>query len=77
MALLIFFGSSGLSMDVHFCQGKVKKINLLDTINSCSEVCQTLSKCHQSENNFRSNSLNGKDDGCCKNQSFSYIIFFN
>lgn len=77
MALLIFFSSSGLSIDIHYCKGKVKRLNLLGKAKSCSEVDQELSHCYNSENENSSCSVNGTHDGCCNNQSFKLDLDFD
>lgn len=77
MALLILFSSSGLSLDVHFCQGKIKSLNLFGKAKSCAEIRQELSECHQNENATRLCSVDGSHDGCCKNQIFELDLDFD
>ena len=77
MALLIFFSSSGMSIDIHFCQGKVKRLNLFGKAKSCSEVSQELSNCHHGNNAVSSCGTDVTHDGCCNNQSFDLDLYFD
>jgi len=77
MALLIFFSSSGMSIDIHFCQGKVKRLNLFGKAKSCSEVSQELSNCHHGNNAVSSCGTDVTHDGCCNNQSFDLDLDFD
>ncbi len=75
MAFLIFFSSSGISMDAHFCQGNLKRVNLFGNAKSCSEVSQ-VSTCH---GNATANICSADDthDGCCNNKSFEFDLDFD
>lgn len=77
MALLIFFSSSGMSIDIHFCKGKVKRLNLFGEAKSCAQVNQELSNCHHSKNAISSCAVDGTHDGCCNNQSFELDLDFD
>ena len=77
MAILILVSSSGLTMDMHFCEGKLKRINFLGKAKTCAEVsllaktcCNRLIKpsCHKA----------GKDHkGCCQNQGILLDMEFD
>lgn len=71
MALLLMVNTSGLTMDMHFCQGDLKRVNFIGKAKSCAEVLACLKKCgkelpacHKSTNSEKSS--NGHDD-CCDN----------
>ena len=77
MALLILVSSSGMSMDIHFCQDKIKRINLLGKAKSCSEISQELSKCSHHKSNAISCGMDGTHKGCCNNKSFDLDLDFD
>jgi len=77
MALLIFFSSLGLSLDVHFCQGKFKRANLFGVAKTCQEVKDCLVKCGQQKTSCHTDRTCSKEDthkGCCSNSSFEFDL---
>ena len=77
MVGLLLFGSSGLNLDMHFCQGKLKRINLLGKAKTCAEMqyrCQNTKKqCHKSNTSCASN---GDHKDCCNNEGFLLNLEF-
>jgi len=80
MALLIFFSSSGMSIDIHFCQGKFKRANIFEKAKTCQEVKECLIKCGQPIASCHADnacSNDGDHKGCCNNQSFELDLNFD
>lgn len=77
MALLIFLTSSGLSLDVHFCQGNFKRANIFGKAKTCEEVKDCLIKCGKQVKSCHSETACSEDtnhNGCCKNESFEFDL---
>ncbi len=77
LACLLFFSTSGLSLDMHFCQGKIKRINLLGKAKTCAEIKNTKQTCKHHKPKEKKDtqavqtcSSNSDHKGCCENQSF-------
>ncbi len=71
MALLIMVNTSGLTMDMHFCQGDLKRVNFIGKAKSCAEVLACLKKCGKElpachKTAMADKSSDGHDD-CCDN----------
>ncbi len=64
MAFLILFSSSGLTMDMHFCQGHLKRINLFGKAKTCAEVVKSC--CHAKALKTTC-AINDDHEGCCNN----------
>ncbi len=64
MAFLILFSSSGLTMDMHFCQGHLKRINLFGKAKTCAEVVKSC--CHAKALKTACG-INDDHVGCCNN----------
>ena len=77
LAFLILFSSSGLTLDIHFCQGKMKRLNLFGEAMSCAEVSQRTAKCHNSKANEATCGIDGEHKGCCNNKSFDLDLDFD
>ena len=76
MALLIMISSTGLAVDMHFCQGKLKSINFFGEAKSCHEIAinDVIScKHHQGtmKNTQEDNYTKSKKE-CCENK-FIYL----
>ena len=71
MALLIFTTSIGFSIDMHFCQGNLKNVNLFGTAKSCfeleSEGVRSHCSKHQSSCHKKTKPEDHKD--CCNNET--------
>lgn len=77
LAFLILFSSSGLTLDIHFCQGKMKRLNLFGEAMSCAEVSQRAAKCHNSNTIKAICVIDGEHKGCCNNKSFDLDLDFD
>lgn len=73
MACLLLFSSSGLTMDVHFCQGKFKRANIIGKAKTCKEVNACLLKCGKEVKSCSSStsscSAGSSHKDCCNNES--------
>ena len=45
MAFLMFFTSVGFTVDMHYCQGKLKTFNFFGKAKSCHEVGEGMKDC--------------------------------
>jgi hypothetical protein len=73
MAFLLLITSSGVSMDVHFCQGKFKRANIFGKAKTCQEVKECLIKCGKPITSCHADNTCSNDQdhkGCCNNESF-------
>lgn len=77
MAFLLLLSSSGISMDVHFCQGKFKRANLLGKAKTCEQVNDCLIKCGKEIKSCHSDGEDGDHKGCCENQSVQLDLDFD
>lgn len=81
MAFLLLFTSSGMTMDVHFCQGKFKRANLFGKAKTCAEVNACLKKCGKKTNSCSSSTSSCSADGdhknCCNNEAFQLDFDFD
>ena len=68
MAFLMFFTSVGFSIDMHFCRGQLKSVNLLGKAKSCHVVGAAMKNCphHQQAQTAVNKTIKKKD--CCENQ---------
>ena len=74
MAGLMFLVSSGFTIDVHYCQNKVKRISFVGKAKTCQEVadCQkacgkkNVKSCHSQK---PADVENHENNGCCHNNS--------
>lgn len=77
MAFLLLVSSSGISMDVHFCQGKFKRANIFGKAKTCEQVNDCLRKCGKEIKSCHSDGQDGDHKGCCENQSFELDFDFD
>ena len=65
LSLMVFITSSGLTINLHYCAGKLANVSLKDTHANCMVTNnKPTPKCHQTN----SKSDITKKDTCCKNQ---------
>jgi len=69
MALLLLFASSGISMDLHFCDGHLKRANLFGKAKTCQEVAACMKKCGKALPSCMSKS---DHNNCCDNESVTF-----
>ncbi len=61
----MLIASTGFSMDVHYCDGEIKRASVLGKAMTCAEVEACLIKCGKPYK-----SCSSQKKGCCDNQSF-------
>ena len=75
----MFVSSSGMSLDIHFCQGKVKRANFFGKAKTCEEVQSCLMQCGQEPLSCHAKAegecVEGHK-GCCNNKSFQLDFDF-
>lgn len=77
MAFLLLVSSSGISMDVHFCQGKFKRANIFGKAKTCEQVNDCIRKCGKVIKSCHADGQDGDHKGCCENQSFELDFDFD
>lgn len=75
MAFLMFFTSVGLSVDMHYCQGKLKTFNFFGKAKSCHDMGEGMKNCPshakmKKANESDGSTINKKD--CCSNKIFHF-----
>jgi len=78
MAFLMFFTSSGLSIDRHYCQGHLKSFSFFGKAKSCYQLADAESnlQCTANKNNKiteKANSCSLMQKDCCKNKLLQII----
>lgn len=74
LAATMIFATVGLSMDMHFCNGQLKNVNLLGDAQNCHDAVKTTSHCAkmQMDSQLESCTQPGvKSDNCCDNKTIS------
>ncbi len=69
LVFLMFFTSTGFSVDIHYCQGKLKSISLLGEAQSCFEKAQK-SPCKKHATTCHAHIDKESHKGCCDNETF-------
>ncbi|NNE26898.1 MAG: hypothetical protein HKN09_08645 [Saprospiraceae bacterium] len=79
MAFMVMISTSGLSMDAHFCSGKVKRISFYTKAKTCKEVAASKKSCCSNKRSTQLNACsNGlHDKGCCSNESIRLSADFD
>ena len=71
LSMLMFLSTAGVSMDMHFCQGNLKRVNFIGKAKTCTEIIQKQAACH-SQSKCSKNKVecasNGNHTDCCKNE---------
>jgi len=75
LAFMMFVTSSGLSLDMHFCNQQLKSLSLFGEAKACHDVKDSdgkMKNCpfHQMDGASKSNGLTKKD--CCNNKSMQF-----
>ena len=71
LAILMFFTSAGLSIDMHFCQGNFKSFSLIGKAKNCHELAQTSTcKHHKAPIQEETCEKTDKKD-CCENRTLT------
>ena len=73
MAFIMLFSTSGLTLDLHYCQGKIKRINLIGKAKTCAEIQSKKTVCHRNSDKQQKSHCSSDSDhnGCCNNASVS------
>jgi len=78
MAVLLMVNTSGLTMDMHFCQGDLKRVNLLGKAKSCAEVTACMKKCGKElPACHKDKASDGDHDDCCANDQVAFDMDFD
>lgn len=77
--MLLFISSSGISMDMHFCQGKLKRVSFIGSAKTCAEMAAIMKHCSSKKgkschSGAKSCSADGSHKGCCENESVSFDL---
>lgn len=77
MAFLIFFSSVGFSINMHYCQGKLKSFSLIGKAKNCHEMAKATKSCHHHqamivEQTEEGCSIDKKD--CCENETLRFQL---
>ena len=67
LASLILISSSGLTLDVHYCQGKVKRVNPFGKARTCAEMANLSGSCHGHQSSTHCSKDQDHGD-CCNNE---------
>ena len=75
MAFLMFFTSVGFTVDMHYCQGKLKTFNFFGKAKSCHDMGEGMKDCpfhaQMNETNKSEGSTISKK-GCCSNKTLHF-----
>ncbi len=77
LAFLMVLSTSGLTMDMHFCKDKLKRVNLFGKAKTCQEVALLMKSCCKKGRScslkaVTSCGADGDHKGCCSNQSIEF-----
>ncbi len=77
LAFLILASTSGVHLDMHFCQDKLKRVNLFGPAKTCAEVaalskscCAKKMACHKQMTDVAT----ADHDDCCRNSTLSFDL---
>ena len=71
LAMLMFFTSAGLAVDMHYCQGQLKSFSLFGKAKNCHEMMQAKASCshHQKMATATDTTCSEDEKDCCKNKT--------
>ena len=72
MALLLFVTSAGFTVDLHYCQGKLKSFSFLGKAKSCHElkmVDSAMKNCPHHQKMMQDKMGCSEDKNCCSNKT--------
>ena len=75
LAFLVFFTSVGFSLDMHFCEGKLKTVNLFGKAKSCHKKAneQAMNDCHHHCEMMVQNEVCSEgENNCCENKTLKF-----
>jgi len=65
LAFLVFVTSTGLAVDVHYCQGHIKTVNVFGKAKGCSDLEMIVRSCAHQDENTAGDTLGRRK--CCEN----------
>ncbi len=71
LAILMFFTSAGLAVDMHYCQGQLKSFNLFGKAKNCHEMMKANASCphHQKMATALEDGCAEDEKDCCQNKT--------
>lgn len=72
LAFLIFTSSAGFSVDMHFCQDRLKSISLFGKAKNCHEMAQRASCPHHAVQAGPETTCGLEKKGCCQNRTLHF-----
>ena len=75
LAFLMFFTSTGFSVDMHYCQGNLKSFKFFGKAKSCHEIAEKVAHCSHHRKAMkpeRSEGCSKDKKGCCHNKTLHF-----
>jgi hypothetical protein len=75
MAFLMFYSSVGFSIDIHYCQGKLKSFSLFGKAKTCYEMTKavkTSPQCQKLREQQSNDSCSISKKNCCENNTLHF-----
>ncbi|MFT4665589.1 MAG: hypothetical protein ACI8YQ_003279 [Polaribacter sp.] len=78
MAILMFFTSAGFTVDMHYCQGKLKTISFFGKAKSCHEIGEGMKNCPHHKKMMEEKAMKGdmakeaSEKDCCSNKTLHF-----
>jgi len=80
LALVLLISSSGITMDMHFCEGNFKRASIFGKAKTCEQVSECMTKCGKETKACDSTSKCGSDGdhkGCCENETIDFDLDYD
>ena len=76
MAILMLIASAGFTLDMHFCQGKLKSVNVLGKAKNCHELATAMpAKCpHHKAMAAENTGCSKAENDCCNNKTLRFQL---
>lgn len=68
LAITVFCSSSGFSLDMHYCQGKLKSFSVFGKAKNCHEMAK-MSHCKHHSSKSTNICSDKEDKNCCNNET--------
>ena len=75
LAILVFFSSVGLTIDMHYCQGELKSVSFVGKAKSChnTQLSSTVKMCpHHQKMMDNGKEVSAEQNDCCKNNTVRF-----
>ena len=71
MAILMFVASTGLTIDLHYCKGRLKNMNLFGKAKSCHEKGKGMKNCPHHKKMMADDleGISNSKKGCCSSKT--------